>query len=92
VISPWSGNGIDRFGVKQTADDHPASVLARVRVRPAQLVRDAFAVPTESDVVDPAKAIKVFSAYRDGHGVPRFNQYFNPQCRLTFPGPRILQW
>jgi hypothetical protein len=73
VIPPRAGHRVDWFGVQQAANHHPASVLARVSVRPAQLVGDTFAVPTESDMTDPAKAIEVIGSYRDGHGVLDLN-------------------
>jgi hypothetical protein len=69
VIAPWRGGGVDGFPVQKAADHDPASGLACFGVRPAQLIRDAFAIRAESDVVDPAVTVKIVRAKRWGHGV-----------------------
>jgi hypothetical protein len=58
---------LDRLGLEQLADDDPAAILPRLGVSPTELVRDAFAVATQPDMIDPAKSIKVFRGYRAGH-------------------------
>jgi hypothetical protein len=80
MISPRTGGGVHRLCLEQATDDDAASILARLGVRPAQLVSDPLAVWAQSDVVDPAKSIKVFWNDRSGHPVSRFKQQKQLLC------------
>jgi len=67
VIAQHSAGGLDVLGVEQAADDDATPVLPRSRVGPADLIGDAFAVRAETDVVDPAVAVKIFWGERVAH-------------------------
>jgi hypothetical protein len=87
VISSRTRRGVNRLRLEQTPDHDTAAVLARLGVRPAQLVSDAFAIGAQPDVVDPAKPIEIFWDDRSGHPVSRFKQQKQSLCALaTFLG------
>jgi hypothetical protein len=67
MIPTRRARGLDRLGFEQPPDHHAAAVLSRLRIRPCELIGDAFAIATQPDVIDPAKSIKVFSGDRNGH-------------------------
>ena len=91
MISPRTGGGVHRLCLEQAPDDDAASILARLGVRPAQLVRHSLAVRAEPDVVDPAKPIKVFWDDRSGHPVSRFKQQKQLLCAPASFLPPYLQ-
>ena len=74
MVSARAAGGLDRLSLEQPANDDAAAILSRIDISPAELVRDAFAVAAQPDVIDPTKAIEVFRANWGGHGVPRCYQ------------------
>jgi hypothetical protein len=91
VIAARSRGRVDWLGLEQASDDDPAAILARLPIRPAQLVGDALPVSAEPDVVDPAKTVKIVSNNRSGHPVSRFKQQSASVCAPRGMTPTYLQ-
>src|ERR1700704_2204567 len=70
VVSARSAGRLDRLRLQQASNHDAAAALSRIGVSPAQLIRDALAVPAQPDVVYPAKAIQVLSSNRPPHEQP----------------------
>jgi hypothetical protein len=70
VVAERAAGWLDRLGVEQAPDDYAASVLARARVRPADLVCDAFAVARQANMVKPAKTKEILRSEGRSHPDP----------------------
>src|SRR6266851_3915513 len=82
VIPPRTRRGVHRLRLQEAPDDDAAPILARLGVRPAELVSDPLPIRAQPDVVDPAEPIKIFWDDRSGHPVSRFKQQKQLLCAL----------
>jgi hypothetical protein len=74
MVAMWPSRGLDWLRLEQAANDDSTSVLARIQVGPTNLIRNALAIGTQPDVVDPTKSIQVFGTNWAAHRVPRCYQ------------------
>ena len=88
VVAKRAAGWFDRLGVEQAADDYAAPVLARARVRPADLVRDTFAVACQANMVKPAKTKEILRREGPSHPVPRMLPAHanSDSANVPFPG------
>jgi len=82
VIPPRTRRCVHRLWLQQATYDDAAPILARLGVRPSELVSDPFPIRAQPDVVDPAEPVKIFRDDRSGHPVSRFKQQKQSLCAL----------
>src|SRR5450631_1037400 len=90
MVSSRAAGGLDRLRLEQPPNHDTASVLSRICISPSKLIRHAFAVATQPDVVDPAKPIEVFRADWGGHGRPPMLSAGNMLSVRGVPAPRRI--
>ncbi len=82
VIPPRTRRCVHWLWLQEATYDDAAPILARLGVRPSELVSDPFPIRAQPDVVDPAEPVKIFRDDRSGHPVIRFKQQKQSLCAL----------